>query len=128
MVRSVLAFVAIVIASFLPAAFAKAYHPTLRETIKAAEYIAIVDIGSGSKTDAKGKHFRYMQVFPATLVDDLKGTLPGRFKIFGSESFECAQCNFVPGRAIVFLKKDSDLFVGHGWSIACRPIKDGKVA
>jgi hypothetical protein len=106
---------------------AKAYYPTAKETIQQAVYIAVVTLGDARKVDIQGHPFSYREESDADLEKNIKGTLPKRFKIHGKETFICAHCAFTPGKALVFLKKDQDLFIGHGWNIACLPIKDGKV-
>jgi hypothetical protein len=106
---------------------AKAYHPTAREMIKGAEFIALVSLDEPVKQETIGK-WTYGEVSTARLSKQIKGKLPEKFKIYSRENFKCAQCYFPKGDNLVFLKKDQDLFVGQAWNISCLPVSDHKVA
>lgn len=110
-----------------PSASAKAYHPTAEEAIQRAEFIALVDIDKVEQQTVKGSPFDYHQQSSAKVKENYKGTLPSTVTISGAESFECAQCSFPVGEAIVLLKKSGDLYVGEGWGLSYLPVKNGKV-
>lgn len=111
-----------------PATLAKAYYPTAREMIQKAEYIALVTLESPVAQETQGQTWTYGEVSNAQLSKAIKGTLPANFKINGKENFRCAQCHFLGGENLVFLRKDHDLYVGQAWDISCLPVKEGKVA
>jgi hypothetical protein len=108
-------------------AFPKAYHPTAKEAFQRAEFIAVVEIDKVEPSNAKGAHFDYHQQSNAKVKQNIKGKLPEIVTISGAESFECAQCSFPVGEAVVLLKKSADLYVGEGWGLAYLPVKNGKV-
>lgn len=104
---------------------AKAYHPTAREMIRNSQYIALVDIDKPRELTVKGQHWEYKEVSSTRLEQLVKGDLPKEFKIRGFENFICAQCRFPEGRALVFLRKERQYYVGTAWGISCLPV-DGK--
>ncbi len=110
-----------------PPTWAKAYHPSAREMIEKAEFIALVQLEDPVAQEMKG-NWTYGEVSSAHLSKAIKGSLPSNFKIHGRENFICAQCHFPKGESLVFLRKDHDLYVGQAWQISCLPVKDGKVA
>ncbi|MGD9680765.1 MAG: hypothetical protein AB7W16_06245 [Candidatus Obscuribacterales bacterium] len=112
----------------LPAG-AKAYLPTAREMIRNSHYIAVVDIDKPKELTVKGQHWEYKEVSLTRLEQAVKGDLPKEFKIHGFENFICAQCRFPEGRALVFLRKERQYYVGTAWGISCLPVDDkGQVA
>jgi hypothetical protein len=46
-------------------------------------------------------------------------------QLHGGEDFICAQVHYVPGRFLVFLKRNENLLVGSNWHFSVRPI-DGE--
>lgn len=124
-------FTVLVAATFLngavPSAFAKAYYAPEDEMISRVEVIAIVDISSVEKSTTKGVHWTYGEIAHATVQQALKGKLPQSVKLHGGESFICAQVHFAPGRYLVFLSRDGELFVGCNWHFSVRPIKEAQV-
>lgn len=108
---------------------AKAYLPTAREMIRNSHYIALVNIDKPRELTVKGQHWEYKEVSPTRLEQSVKGDLPKEFKIHGFENFICAQCRFPEGRALVFLRKERQYYVGTAWGISCLPVDEkGQVA
>jgi len=107
-----------------PSSFAKAYFATEDEMIERAEAIAIVDISRVENAETKAEPFSYSEIAYATVQHTLKGSLPQTVKLYGGESFICAQVHFMPGRYLVFLTLDHDFLVGCNWQLSVRPIKD----
>ncbi len=110
-----------------PPILAKAYYPTAREMIQKADFIALVNLEPPVALETKGTTWTYREVSSAQLSKSIKGNLPAQFKIHGKEDFICAQCHFLKGENLVFLKKDKDFYVGQAWNISCRPVNEGKV-
>ena len=119
--------VATLFAGAVPSTFAKAYYATEDEMIERAEAIAIVDISRVESAETKAEPFNYSEIAHATVKQTLKGTLPQTVKLYGGESFICAQVHFAPGRYLVFLSRDHDFLVGCNWHLSVRPIKDTQV-
>ena len=115
------------LAGVVPHADAKADHAPEDEMIERAEVIAIVDISRVEKTETKSQPFNYRQIAHATVHQTLKGKLPKEIKLYGGESFECAQVHFTPGRSLVFLRHAGEFLVGCNWHLSVRPIKDTEV-
>ena len=120
-------FVVALFAGALPDAFAKAYYAPADEMIRRAEVIAIVDISHVEHAKTKAKRFDYSEIAHATVQQTLKGALPQKVKLYGGESFICAQVHFARGRYLVFLGRAHDLLVGCNWHLSVRPIKDTQV-
>ena len=95
--------------------------------IAKAEAIAIIKISGVGSALSKGSTWTYRQVGNATLQTSLKGDLPKTFKIYGSETFICAQCQLQNGTFLAFLKKDGSFWAGSNWQLSLRAIKEGKV-
>ncbi len=125
--RFALSFVSAVFLLASPATLAKAYYPTAREMIQKADYIALVKLEFPIAQETQGQTWTYGETSNAQLSKAIKGTLPANFKIHGKENFRCAQCHFLDGENLVFLRKDHDLYVGQAWDISCLPVKEGKV-
>ncbi len=121
-----LSFISGVILLSCPPIWAKAYHPSAREMIQKAEFIALVKLEDPVVQEMKGD-WTYGEVSSAHLNKTIKGSLPSKFKIHGRENFICAQCHFLKGENLVFLRKDHGLYVGQAWDISCLPVKEGKV-
>ncbi len=109
-------------------AHAKAYYQGKDEMIAQAEAIAIVRIDDVRKADVKGRTWTYRQIASATVVDLLRGELPQKFLLHGSENFICAQCPLSAGTYLAFLKKDGDLWTGSNWHLSLQAISGDKVA
>ena len=124
-------FLAVLLAASLagavPHADAKANYATEDEMIEHAEVIAIVDISRVEKAETKSQPFNYREIAHATVQQTLKGKLPREVKLYGGESFICAQVHFTPGRALVFLRHDGEFLVGCNWHLSVRPIKGTEV-
>lgn len=106
---------------------AKAYYANEAEMIERSEVVAIVNISEVEKAKTESKPFDYSEIAHATVEQTIKGTLPQTVKLYGGESFICAQVHYAPGRHLVFLRRNEDLLVGCNWHMSVRPIKDGKV-
>ena len=123
---------AVLLAFRPPAAGAKAAYAGKAEMIRRSDAIAVVQVLRVEKAEVKGRHWTYSQRAIATVCTTLKGDLPAEEKelvLFGGEDFICAQCNFQPGKYVVFLRRDGGLWVGSNWHLSVRPIradKDGK--
>jgi hypothetical protein len=122
-----LAFTSGILLLASPHVLAKAYYPSAREMIQKADFIALVKLESPIEQETKGANWTYGEASSAQLSKAIKGSLPARFKIHGRENFICAQCHFLKGENLVFLRKDHDLYVGQAWDISCLPVKEGKV-
>jgi hypothetical protein len=120
-------FVVALFAGARPGALAKAYYAPADEMIRRAEVIAIVDISHVVHAKTKAKPFDYSEIAHATVQQTLKGALPQKVKLYGGESFICAQVHFAPGRYLVFLGRAHDLLVGCNWHLSVRPIKGAEV-
>jgi hypothetical protein len=107
--------------------FGKAAYYGKAETIKQAEFIAIVDIATVEPAGVKGKVWTYGEIASAKVERVLKGELPKEVKLHGKEDFICAQVRYKPGRQLVFLQRDGDLFVGWNWHLGVRPISGDKI-
>ena len=121
------AFMASTLILASPPSWAKAYFPSAKEMIQKADFIALVQLDATTAQEAKGTTWTYGEVSNSHLKKTIKGNLPANFKIYGREDFKCAQCHFLEGENLVFLRKDLDLYVGQAWNISCLPVKDGKV-
>ena len=115
------------LAGAVPHADAKAYYAPEDEMIERAEVIAIVDISRVEKAETKSQPFDYGEIAHATVQQTLKGKLPKEIKLYGGESFICAQVHFTPGRFLVFLRHAGEFLVGCNWHLSVRPIKDTEV-
>ena len=113
--------------AIMPEAIAKAYYATEEEMIERSEAIAIVDITNVENKMTRSKPFNYRQIADANVLQVFKGSLPQNLKLHGMEDFICAQVNFSPGRYLVFLNRDGDLWAGSNWYLSARPIKDNLV-
>lgn len=122
-----LAFVSGLLFLAPPAIWAKAYYPSAREMIQKADFIALVKLEPPVAIETKGANWTYAEASSAKLSKAIQGSLPANFKIHGKENFKCAQCHFLIGENLVFLRKDQDLYVGQAWNISCLPVKNGKV-
>ncbi len=122
-----LAFISGLLISATPPIFAKAYYPSAKEMIQKADFIALVKLEPPVALETEGVTWTYAEASSAKLSKAIKGNLPANFKIHGKENFKCAQCHFLNGENLVFLRKDHDLYVGQAWNISCLPVKDGKV-
>src|SRR5687768_7031084 len=115
--------------AFLPSvAQAKAYIATRGEMVERAAAIAIVEIKSTEDVEVKGGHWTYAERADARVDEVIAGDLPSRaIWLHGQESFICARVDWRPGRFLVFLAQDGDLWVGSNWHLSALPIEDGIV-
>ena len=125
--RFIALLAATLLAGAVPSAFAKAYYAPEDEMISRAEVIAIVDISRVERAETKSESETYSEIAHASVHQTLKGTLPQTVKLYGGESFICAQVHFAPGRYLIFLSHDRDLLVGCNWHLSVRPVKDTQV-
>lgn len=116
------ACVLIVLLAHAPAAHAKAYFAPKKEMIARAQAIAVVTIDAVETVEVEGKHWTYLQRATARVEQLIKGTLPETVELHGEETFICARCTFAPGRYLVFLDRDGNLWVGSNWHLSARPI------
>ncbi len=117
----------VMVPGFTSMAFSKAAYMGKDDMIKQSVAIAVVNIAKVDKVSTKGDHWTYRKKGSAHVEQIIKGKLPSEFKILGAEDFICAQCQFEPGRYLVFLKKDKELWVGNNWHLSVRPIVNGNV-
>jgi hypothetical protein len=110
-------------ASPVSSAFAKVAYETEDEMIRRAEIIAIVDISHVERAKTKSRPFDYNEIANATVQQTLKGTLPKAVKLYGGESFPCAQVHFHAGRYLVFLLRHQDLLVACNGQFGVRPFQ-----
>ncbi len=108
-------------------ASAKAYYQTKVEMISSATAIAIVEIGEVSEFETKGHLWTYQQKAKARVLNVIKGNMPGNVELHGLENFRCARCEFSEGTALVFLKRDGELWVGSNWHLSIWPIINNNV-
>lgn len=106
---------------------AKAYFQTKDEMIERAEAIAVIQITGVGPATAAGQSWTYGQTGKAAVLQSIKGNLPEKFKIYGSENFICARCPLANGTYLAFLKKDGSLWTGSNWHLSLRPIKERMV-
>src|SRR5687767_895163 len=100
---------------------AKAAYGGKADMTRRADAIAVVEVLRVEKAEVKGRHWTYSERAVATVRTTLKGDLPAEGKelvLFGGEDFICAQCNFRPGRYLVFLRRDGGLWVGSNWHLS----------
>jgi hypothetical protein len=108
---------------------AKAAYAGKAEMIRRSDAVAVVDVLRVEKAEVKGAHWTYSQRAIARVRSTLKGDLPAAGKevaLFGGEDFICAQCNFQPGKYVVFLRRDGGLWVGSNWHLSVRPVATDK--
>lgn len=108
-------------------ALAKAAFQSKNQMIDCCEVIAVVDVEKVEKVDEKGLAHTYSQKATATPLHVLKGQLPKPCTIYGGENFICAQCNFQPGKLLVFLNHDRNLLIGSNWHFSVRPIRGNRL-
>jgi hypothetical protein len=106
---------------------ARATYKGKMQMIDTAEAIAVVTITSSTKVTAKGKLWDYRQKASARVESVLKGRLPGRVSLYGDEDFPCARSHFAPGRYLVFLHHDNNLWTGNNWYLSAWKINKDKV-
>lgn len=104
---------------------AKAAYAGKSQMIDCSEIIAVVDVTSVSKVQEPGQTSGRTYSQKATLMPltILKGALPKDSTAYGGENFICAQCNFEPGKFLVFLNHDGQHLIGSNWHLSVRPIK-----
>jgi len=128
MKRLFAALLSVLIMTFGPQrVHAKAYFMRADQMIQVSEAIAIVNITTVAKVEKKGLARTYSKEGDVTLERSLKGSLPKQFKIYGQEDFICAQCQFDPGKYLLFLNRDNGFWIGANWHLSMRPIKNGKI-
>jgi len=110
-----------------PSAFAALGYMTEDDMVRRAEIIAIVDISHVERVKTKSWPFDYNEIAYATVRQTLKGTLPQTVKLYGGESFPCAQAHFAAGRYLVFLLRHQDLLVACNDYFGIRPINGTQV-
>lgn len=110
-----------------PRCSAKAAYRSKTTMIHSADVIVFADIKRVEKVEKQGKHWKYRQKAVIEPIKMLKGKLPANAKIFGGENFICAQVNFKPGKALLFLKKSNDYYVGNNWHLSVRSASNGKI-
>lgn len=108
-------------------AYGKAYFAARKEMVDRADIIALVDLGAVEKCLEKGQYFEYQEKACAKVEKLYKGKLPNSITIYGAETFRCAQMRLVPGRAIVFLKKDTPQYHGSNWHLSLNHISGDKI-
>ena len=120
-------FLALFLMLAIARADAKAAFQSLEQMIATSEAIAVVQIQKTEKISIKGEHWTYGQKATARVERILKGDLPKQIALYGDENFECAQCRFAPGRMLVFLKREGNLWTGNNWHLGAREVKNGRV-
>ena len=108
---------------------AKAAYAGKADMVRRSDAVAVVEVLRVEKAEVKGKHWTYSQRAVAKVVSTLKGKLPAdgeEVALFGGEDFICAQCNFQPGKYVVFLQKDGGLWAGSNWHLSVRPVLTDK--
>ena len=108
-------------------AHAIAAYKTKMQMIDTAEVIAVVTITGTTKVSVKGRIWTYRQRALARVENILKGNLPSRVSLFGDEDFPCARSHFAPGRYLVFLRHDTNLWTGNNWALSALKITKGNV-
>lgn len=106
---------------------AKAAFKSATDMIADADVIAVVRVESVENASVKSGHWTYSKRAVTVPLQVIKGKVPGKFYMLGGENFICAQCNYEPGKALVFLKKEGDAFRGNNWHLSIRPIRESKV-
>ena len=113
--------------SYPHAAWAKAYFASQSEMLKNSQIIAVVDVKKVEKADAHGVSRTYSQKATADVEQVLKGSPGKQITMYGGEDFICAQCQFKPGKTLVFLNQDNNLLIGSNWHLSIRPIENGQL-
>lgn len=106
---------------------AKAAFKSMTDMIVDADVIAVVRVENVENTSVKSATWTYSKRATTVPLQVLKGTLPDKFYMLGGENFICAQCNYEPGKALVFLKKEGNAYRGNNWHLSIRPIRESKV-
>ncbi|RYG66311.1 hypothetical protein EON80_15675 [bacterium] len=96
--------------------------------ISQAEAIAVVKVESVAATSAKGESLEYRQKASTKVEQKLKGDLPANFDLWGAQSFSCAGYVLEPGRYLVFLEHDKELWAGNNFQFSIRKIEGENVA
>ena len=106
---------------------AKAAYSGKLGMVNDSTMIAVVEITGVEPVNVKGTYWTYRQRALARVEAVVKGDAPkdGRLTLHGDEDFICAQCRFSPGRYLVFVRHDGDLWVGSNWHLSVRPIRVG---
>jgi hypothetical protein len=95
--------------------------------IRSADVIAVVELGKTEPMETKSEYWIYSERTSGNIERCLKGQIDRRIILHGGENFICAQCRFQPGRNLLFLRKDRDLWVGSNWTTGIRPIQNDQV-
>ena len=111
----------------LARADADAAYQSPEHMVATSQAIALVQIEGVETVAVKGQHWTYRQRASARVERTLKGALPVELALYGAENFICAQCRFAPGRALVFLKRDGNLWTGNNWHLGARPIENDQI-
>jgi hypothetical protein len=113
---------AVLVATLATDARGKARYAGKAEMIRESEAVAVVDISGVEEAEVKGEHWTYRQKAAAKVESVLKGELPEELELHGGEDFICARCEFAPGRYLVFLKRDGNLWAGSNWHLSARKV------
>jgi hypothetical protein len=103
--------------------------PREKQLVEKADAIAIVEFEEpvSNGTSPFEAQEAYSIKATAKTLSILKGKLPDTFEFHGGETIGCGPCIPVKGRAVVFLKKDGDKWVGaFRGPYALRPIVNGR--
>lgn len=106
---------------------AKAAFKSMTDMIVDADVIAVVRVENVENASVKSATWTYSKRATTVPLQVLKGTLPDKFHMLGGENFLCARCNYEPGKALVFLKKEGNAYRGNNWHLSIRPIRESKV-
>jgi hypothetical protein len=121
------ALLSLIVVGLAAGAYAEAYYASSVEMIETASAIAIVQIAQVEAVEQAGERVKYGQKALASVEQVVKGELPDRIALYGDEDFICAQVHLAPGKFLVFLRRDGDLWVGVNWELSVRPIRGDEV-
>lgn len=108
-------------------AWARPYYAPKPVMIASSEVIAVVDVQRVQRTRVRGETWTYAQAADAAVVQVIKGQLPRRVRLHAQENFICTRIDYRPGRYLVFLRRDGELWVGSNWYLSARPVEDGSL-
>ena len=109
------------------AAWARPYYAPKSVMIAQSEVIAVVDVQRVRPANVRGEEWTYAQAADAAVVQVIKGRLPPRVRLYAQEDFICTRIDYRPGRYLVFLRRDGDLWRGSNWYLSARPVENGSL-
>ena len=107
---------------------AKARFLGMTELVETADVIAVVEVTETREVEQVGEHWTYRQEADVTRVKMIKGRLPAFFRIHAQKDFICARASYEPGRYLVFLRAEKDLYTPVNHHLGALQIDEDQVS